>query len=220
MTMQRALTPSLHSVGIPFFKKSFPRILSFTRRVPDWSSKDNREDSRRRGGPLTENQAVPPARTAGIIGMPAVAGMIHGAFPAVLDAGVFREDQFPEFPGRPTVRGREVFEMKAHGFRRGKVIGQVESGGQPQQKENPYPQAEGGMEGISARARKASRQPMTGTLPLQSRSLTSPLTYRKGRSSPVASVQRKRGFRRKSRQQNSAYVRKEVPMSRKSPHPV
>ena len=52
--------------------------------------------------------------------------MIHGAFPAVLDAGVFREDQFPEFPGRPTVRGREVFEMKAHGFRRGKVIGQVE----------------------------------------------------------------------------------------------
>ena len=53
--------------------------------------------------------------------------MIHGAFPAVLDAGVFREDQFPEFPGRPTVRGREVFEMKAHGFRRGKVIGQVES---------------------------------------------------------------------------------------------
>lgn len=126
----------------------------------------------------TVNATQPWLGRAGIVGIPPVSGVVHGAAPFILTARLGRIEELLPLPAdegrRLCFRSRRRQKL-LEGAGRTVIIGNVEPGRHSERQQKPYPDAETGMR-VQEEARKASRQAMTGTLPLQSRSLTSPFT--------------------------------------------
>ena len=157
----------------------------------------------------TVNAAQPWARRAGIVGIPPVSGVVHGAAPFILTARLGRIEELLPLPadeGRRLCFRSRRRQKRLEGAGRTAIIGNVEPGRHSERQQKPYPDAETGTPrpGGSQKGKQAGHDRNASFA-------------KKGRIRPVARVQIKRGFLWKSRQQNRAYSRNEVAISRKSP---
>lgn len=167
----------------------------------------------------TVNAAQPWARRAGIVGIPPVPGVVHGAAPFILTACLGRIEELLPLPadeGRRLCFRSRRRQKCLEGAGRTAIIGNVEPGRHSERQQKPYPDAETGMPrpGGSQKGKQAGHDRNAS---FAKQVIDVSVHVKKGRIRPVARVQIKRGFLRKSRQQNRAYSRNEVAISGKSP---
>lgn len=96
----------------------------------------------------TVNAAQPWARRAGIVGIPPVPGVVHGAAPFILTACLGRIEELLPLPadeGRRLCFRSRRRQKCLEGAGRTAIIGNVEPGRHSERQQKPYPDAETGM---------------------------------------------------------------------------